>query len=102
MSCVFTVGPAPVHRNRDHRSRTDGGTLSAPGSSPSRTRTHRHDSLALELQLRNADAVPTLSEPMSRLFLNAYLVPAASRAAGTSRCLWIVQARPSFDPRSGV
>ena len=52
--------------------------------------------------LRNADAVPTLSKPMSRMHLNAHYVPAASKAAGTSRCLWIRQERPTFDPRSGV
>ncbi len=40
---------------------------------------------------------------MSRMHLNAYLVPAASsKAVGTSRCLWIRQERPTFDPRSGV
>jgi hypothetical protein len=39
---------------------------------------------------------------MSRVHLNAYLVPAASEAAGVSRCLWIGQERPTFDPRSGV
>jgi hypothetical protein len=39
---------------------------------------------------------------MSRIHLNAYLVPAASKTAGTSRCLWVRQERPTFDPRSGV
>jgi hypothetical protein len=52
--------------------------------------------------LRNAERTPTLSQPMSRMHLNAYLVPAALKAAGTSRCLWIGQERPTFDPRSGV
>jgi len=36
------------------------------------------------------------------MHLNAYLVPAASKAAGTSRCPSIGQERPTFDPRSGA
>jgi hypothetical protein len=52
--------------------------------------------------LRDARSVFTLSQPMFRMHLNAYFVPAAAAAAGTSRCLWIGQERPTFDPRSGV
>ena len=82
---LFTVGEVAAGRNMDLQ--PSGGSL-ALGSSPG---------------LRNAAGVPTLSQPMSRMHLNAYLVPAASsKAAGTSRCLWIRQERPTFDPRSGV
>jgi hypothetical protein len=52
--------------------------------------------------LRTADTVPTVFQPMSRMHLNAHDVPAASKAAGASCCLWSRAAGPTFDRRSGV
>jgi hypothetical protein len=47
--------------------------------------------------LRKRRTIPTVSRPMIRMHLNAYVLPAARKAVGTSRCLWI----ETFDPRSG-
>jgi hypothetical protein len=102
MTCSFTVGRVALDRNNSS------STAPTAERRSRRVRARRglepigDGSFAPQFRLRNADTVRTLSEPMSRMHLNAYFVPAASRAAGTSRCLWSREARPTSDPRSGV